>query len=108
MKDLIFQMTPTATRCVVSLPAVLTSRVMEIDFHIAAPSEEAAREIAVAAGKQAFGTKYTADQEGGKWTCSCSRVMLLEYEVLIRIQGARFTQPSVWRLRGWLGYFGNA
>jgi len=84
------------------------SRPMEVDFHIAAPNEEAARKIAAAASMQTFETKCSADVEGGKWTCSCSRIMLLVYDDLLRIQKVLdlLSQPFGGYVDGW-GTFGN-
>jgi hypothetical protein len=84
------------------------SRPMKIDFQVAAPSEEAARRVAVTASEKGFAVQCYVDKEGGKWTCECSQTMLLIYRDMLRIQKELnlLSRPFGGYADGW-GTFGN-
>jgi len=59
-------------------------RAMKLDFHVALPTEAAAREAAVAAGESRYRTAvYESSTCDLPWTCECSRVMVPTYEAVV-------------------------
>lgn len=83
-------------------------RPMVVDFHVAVPNEEAGRRVVVAATEKMFEAKLYCDEESVRWTCSCSRAMLLEYKALLRAQAQLdlLSTPFGGYADGW-GTFGN-
>jgi regulator of RNase E activity RraB len=85
-----------------------SSRPMKIDFHVAAPSESAGKKILAAAIAKRYEASLSRDEGTGAWTCSCSRIMLLDYESLMRSQKEldQLSAPHGGYSDGW-GTFGN-
>ncbi len=92
------------------------SRPMDVDIHIAAPSEEAAIEIANLAGTLGYRTEVYFDDDvedvdnvPEPWTCQCSRVMVLDYNSIteIQVQLNALAAPHGGYVDGW-GTWGNA
>ena len=88
---------------------------MDVDIQIAAPTEEAAIEIANLAGVVGYRTDVYYDDEiedveeaPEPWTCQCSRVMVVNYESIVgcQIQLNEIAKPRGGYVDGW-GTFGN-
>ena len=94
------------------------SQPMEVEFHVAAATENAAESIAIAAEK--LGYETLIDFDDGKddpdvdedvtepWTCTCRKTMLLEYDAVMAAQAQldKIAQPEGGYADGW-GTFGN-
>jgi regulator of RNase E activity RraB len=82
---------------------------MFIDFHVAVPSEEAAKELAQAARKLGYHVKiYDSAECQLPWTCQCSTRMLATYEGVLAVQAelGGLSAPIGGFPDGW-GTFGN-
>jgi len=84
------------------------ARPMKIDFHVAAPTDQSAQRIALAAREQGFEVIVSRNQSGAAWTCSCSRSMVLSHDELMRVQEQlnELSHPFGGYSDGW-GTFGN-
>jgi regulator of RNase E activity RraB len=84
------------------------SRPMKIDFHIAAPNEEAAEKIASVVKQRGFEMDSYYDRDRGGLTCSCSRTMILSHSGLLHVQEelSELSGPHGGHTDGW-GTFGN-
>lgn len=84
------------------------SRPMLIDFQIAAPNEQAAKEIAEVAARLGYRTQIYQDSEDGNWTAECSTRTLLSYQTVIALQAELHTlaEPLGGYIDGW-ATFGN-
>lgn len=92
---------------------------MDVEFHVAAPTEEAAKEIAAAAEQKGFGTEINFDDGSDDpeqedevtepWTCTCLKTMLLEHDAVVGAQSEldEIARPLGGYSDGW-GTFGNA
>ena len=94
------------------------SQPMEVQFHVAAATEEMAEKIAVAA--EGLGYEVSIEFDDGEdqeededisepWTCTCSKEMLLEYDAVVAAQAEldKIARPHGGYADGW-GTFGNA
>jgi pterin-4a-carbinolamine dehydratase/regulator of RNase E activity RraB len=81
---------------------------MAIDFHVAAPSEAAARRIAAAVAARDYRTQVHLDEETQRWTCWCTRTMLAQYAAIVACQAELdvIGRAEDGRADGW-GTFGN-
>ena len=90
---------------------------MEVEFHVAAPSEEVADAIADAAEQLGYephvffddGEDAEEDEEIiDQWTCTCVKVMLLQYDAIMAAQAEldELAKPLGGYADGW-GTFGN-
>lgn len=91
---------------------------MEVEFHVAAPTEEVAQQIAAAAQKKGFETEINFDDGSDDpdldeeitepWTCTCLTTMVLDYEAVVGAQKAfdEIARPLGGYSDGW-GTFGN-
>lgn len=91
---------------------------MDVDFHVAAATEEDADKIAEAADK--LGYEPTVDFDDGSddpdieeeitepWTCTCRKNMVLEYDAIMAAQAQldEIARPIGGYADGW-GTFGN-
>ncbi|MEZ6127775.1 MAG: ribonuclease E inhibitor RraB [Planctomycetaceae bacterium] len=91
---------------------------MEVEFHVAAATEEDAETIADAAEK--LGYEAFIDFDDGSddedledeitepWTCTCRRTMVLEYDAIMQAQAEldELARPLGGYADGW-GTFGN-
>jgi hypothetical protein len=59
---------------------------LEMDFFVAAPSEEAGGEVALKAGVLGFTTSVELDEEDQEWTCYCTKVLVPEYSEVVKIE----------------------
>lgn len=91
------------------------TRPMDVDLHIATPTEESAIEIANVAGTLGYRTEVFFDDEvedvenaPEPWTCQCSRVMIVSYESITECQEQLngIAKPRGGFVDGW-GTFGN-
>jgi regulator of RNase E activity RraB len=82
------------------------SRPMIVEFNLVASDEEAARKVAAAVATQGF--EIQCIPSGERWTCICSRSMLLIHADLQRIQENldAIGRPYGGSINGW-GTFGN-
>ncbi len=92
---------------------------MDVEFHVAAPTEEAAKEIAAAAQQQGFETEINFDDGSDDpdmedevtepWICTCLKTMLLEHSAVVGAQSDldEIARPLGGYSDGW-GTFGNA
>ncbi len=93
------------------------SKPMDIDFHVAAPSEAAARQVADQAARLGYHAEiFFDDQEPGleeeelpPWTCECTRTMVPDYDAIVAAQKEldALARPLGAYVDGW-GSFGNA
>lgn len=100
---------------VVALGADL-SKPMKIDFHVAAPDESSARQIASAAIGLGFHTDIQFDDDDSDledgdsfaWTCECTKDMTPSKSELValQLQLDRIARPFGGYADGW-GTFGN-
>ncbi len=92
---------------------------MEVDFHVALATEEAAEKVAVAAtsiGYETFvdfddgsdGEEELEDEVTEPWTCTCRKTMLLKYDDVMAAQAEldEIARPLGGYADGW-GTFGN-
>ena len=90
---------------------------MEVELHVAAPSEEVADAIADAAEQLGYephvffddGEDAEEDEEIiDQWTCTCVKVMLLQYDAIMAAQAEldELAKPLGGYADGW-GTFGN-
>ena len=90
---------------------------MEVEFHVAAPSEEVADAIADAAEQLGYephvffddGEDAEEDEEIiDQWTCTCVKVMLLQYDAIMAAQAEldELAKQLGGYADGW-GTFGN-
>ena len=79
---------------------------MTIDFQIASPSEETARQIAAAAAHLGYQLRVYGEEDD--WTCECSTRMLATYDGIIAVQKelGDLSRPFGGCIDGW-GTFGN-
>ena len=88
-----------------------------VDFHVAAPTEDAAKEIAAAAEKLGYETVVEfddgeGDEEEGEntepWTCTCGKEIPLQHAGIIGAQAEldEIARPLGGYSDGW-GSFGN-
>jgi regulator of RNase E activity RraB len=92
------------------------SKPMDIDFHVAAPDEDAAREVAGRAAKLGYRAEVFFDDEEAdldqeslpSWTCECTKTMVPCYESIVAAQRELddAARPSGAYVDGW-GTFGN-
>ena len=94
------------------------SQPMDVEFHVAAATEDIAEKIAKAAEK--LGYEAFVDFDDGEddedledeitepWTCTCRKTMLLQYEAVMAAQEEldRIARPMGGYADGW-GTFGN-
>lgn len=92
---------------------------MDVEFHVAAPTEDAAKEIAAAAGQKGYETEISFDDGSDDpdledevtepWTCTCLKTMLLEHAAILGAQAEldEIARPLGGYSDGW-GTFGNA
>lgn len=92
---------------------------MDVDFHVAAPTQEAAEKIADVAEKLDYetdidfddGSEDLEDEEENTepWTCTCRKTMLLQYDGIMGAQAEldEIARPLGGYADGW-GTFGNA
>jgi regulator of RNase E activity RraB len=59
---------------------------MDIDFMISCPSISAAEKIEAQVIQQGYKVQISQDSDDNSITCYCMKIMLLEYEKLIKIQ----------------------
>jgi len=59
---------------------------LEMDFFVAAPSEEAGVSIALKAGELGFTTSVELDDEDQEWTCYCTMVLVPDYSEVVKIE----------------------
>lgn len=85
------------------------SRPMLIDFAVAVPYQAAGQKIAEIVSKRGYTPDVCFDEKTQKWTCYCSRTMLLTHEGLRSTQQelAEIGEPFESFPDGW-GTFGNA
>jgi regulator of RNase E activity RraB len=90
---------------------------MDVQFHVAAATEETAEEIAAAAEKLGYDTSIDFDDGedaeededmSEPWTCTCQKTMLLEYDGIMAAQAEldEIARPLGGYADGW-GTFGN-
>lgn len=92
---------------------------MEVDFHVAAATEETAEQIADAAEKLGYETYVDFDDGSDDedvdeevtepWTATCRKTMLLQYDAIMAAQAEldEIARPLGGYADGW-GTFGNA
>ena len=95
------------------------SAAMDVEFHVAAPTEDAAKEIAAAAQQKGYETEINFDDGSDDpdledeitepWTCTCLKTMLLELDAVVGAQSEldEIARPLGGYSDGW-GTFGNA
>ena len=94
------------------------SKPMEVDFHVAAPTEDTAEKIADEAEKLGYAVWVEFDDGSEEeleepvtepWTCTCQKKMLLEYDAVIQAQKELddLAKPHGGYSDGW-GTMGNA
>lgn len=95
------------------------SQPMDVDFHVAAPTEEVAEKIAAAADELGYGTFVEFDDGDDfddpeeeitePWTCTCQKTMLLTYSAVMAAQEEldKIARPLGGYADGW-GTMGNA
>lgn len=92
------------------------SKPMDIDFHVAAPSEATARQVADQAARLGYDAAiFFDDEEPGleedlpPWTCECTRTMVPGYDAIVAAQEEldAIARPLGAYVDGW-GSFGNA
>ncbi|MEQ9406400.1 MAG: ribonuclease E inhibitor RraB [Fuerstiella sp.] len=91
---------------------------MEVDFHVAAATEEVAEQIAEAAEKAGYEVfvdfddgedeEDLAEEVTEPWTCTCRKTMLLQYDAVMAAQAEldAIAKPLGGYADGW-GTFGN-
>src|SRR5262249_3433177 len=62
------------------------SKAMDVDFMVDVPSEAAGIEVARLAAARGYKTKVHQNTETPRWTCYCTRSMLVTYETVIAAQ----------------------
>lgn len=95
------------------------SKPMEVDFHVAAPTEEVAEKIAEAAEKLGYETFIDFDDGSDDedldeeitepWTCTCQKNLILTYDSVMAAQSEldAIARPIGGYADGW-GTMGNA
>lgn len=94
------------------------SKPMDVDFHVAAPTEDIAEKIADEAEKLGYAVWVEFDDGSEEeleepvtepWTCTCQKKMLLEYDAVIEAQKEldELSKPHGGYSDGW-GTMGNA
>jgi regulator of RNase E activity RraB len=83
-------------------------RPMKVDFHVFAPSEKSAHQIASAAHEAGYATDIARDEGSDAWTCTCSVNLTVTHHELLRVQMDldRVAHPFGGYSDGW-GTFGN-
>jgi regulator of RNase E activity RraB len=84
------------------------SKLMEIDYAVAVPDEEACRKVAQVAEKAGYRAKTWQDEESCSWTCYCSKTIIASYDNLISDQKLldELSKPYGGYSDGW-GTWGN-
>ncbi len=84
------------------------SKPMLVDFMIAVPDEKSGTSVSREAREHGYQTKVEQDRESGRWTCYCSKMMILTYEAVILTQDSldEIARPFGGYSDGW-GTFGN-
>lgn len=62
------------------------SRPMEMDFHVAVPSERAGRLVAARCEAEGFTVELTRDSNGPNWTCTCTKSIVPTYATVSAIE----------------------
>jgi hypothetical protein len=85
------------------------SRPMEMDFFVAAPSEESAEVVAGRVRELGFATTVEASETPGGWTCNCKKVIIPSYQ---NVRAIEHQLDAIAREAGGyadgFGSFGNA
>lgn len=81
-------------------------RPMVLDFHIAAPSEQMARQVAEAAAALKYHAKASPDEDdedSESWTVTCTTRTLLTYRTVIAMQAElhNLAEPLGASVEGW-------
>src|SRR3954469_10111149 len=78
-------------------------RPMKIDFQIDCPDIARARDVAAKVPRSEFAVDTYSHEDGVGATCECSRLMLLEYSELVRIQRelTEIAKPLGGRCEAW-------
>lgn len=61
---------------------------MEMDFFVAATSEDAGNAVAGQAQRIGLSTKVVQDEESSDWTCDCTKTIIARYETVVKIEHA--------------------
>ena len=89
------------------------SKPLEMDFHVSAPTEQAAKEVARLVAPRGFKPSVSQDEfpeEGERrWTCTCTTRLVPSYETVSRIERELdvLARPCGAFIDGF-GSFGNA
>jgi len=85
------------------------SRPMEIDFFVAAPTQDAADNVAVHAAALGFATKVEPTEATGGWTCYCTMSLIPSYANVRAIEHQLDALARTWGGHAdGFGSFGNA
>ena len=85
------------------------SKPLEIDFFIAAPSQEAGQAIAEAASKLGFLTQLELDEESQDYTCYCTTKIIPSTDRVVEIEESLHAIGQQFGGHGdGFGSFGNA
>jgi len=84
------------------------SKPMTVDFHVAAPDQSIAEQIAAAAYGLGYRCSVYDSEDASSWTCECSSRMILTYAGVTAIQAEldALAKPLGGYIDGW-GTFGN-
>src|SRR5262249_31065674 len=85
MKPIPDDTTGDALRLIAERGSDLT-KPMKMDFFIAVPSKGAGDRIALKARVLGFVTSVEQDDDGLKWTCYCTKVLVPEYSEVVKIE----------------------
>jgi hypothetical protein len=62
------------------------TKLMEIDFFVDVPSQEAGLQVVELATRFGYRTHLEYDEEDGAWTCYCTKLMVPTYEAVCGAQ----------------------
>jgi hypothetical protein len=84
------------------------SQPMDIDFAINVPNQARGEEMAQLASQRGYATIVECDALGLRWTCYCTKRMVLTYEAVVAAQKElnELSEPLGGHSDGW-GTFGN-